>query len=422
MTVTDSPQTEQGAADSVPTGDRYTIISADTHAGGSHKAYREYLDPEFRDDFDAWRGEYRNPYKDLGDNRRLRNWDNEMRNSQQEADGIAAEVIFPNTVPPFFPSFVLFAKPPTEEEYRHRRAGVHAHNRWLVDFCADFPERRAGVGQIFLNNVEDAMEDARWIKEHGLRGGLLLPNIAPDVKYVKPLYDPCYEPLWSLLEELEIPVNVHSGSGNPDYGPYPVSMLLYINEVSFYTERPFVQAVLSGIFERHPRLKFIMTEAGCAWVPPLLERLDGVIRGIRETGATGEIRYGDDHILPKDATEYFAQNCWMGVSQPKEADVAARHAIGIDKFMWGSDYPHDEGTWPYTLENLQARFHDVPESELRLMLAGNAAKMYDFDLDALAPLAARIGPRVEDVAQPIDAIPDKHLDRLSADMDSRAIK
>lgn len=417
MTLTESPST-----DTARSSEHYTIISADTHAGGSHKAYREYLDPEFRDDFDAWRGEYKNPYKDLGDNRRLRNWDNEMRNSQQEADGIAAEVIFPNTVPPFFPSFVLFAKPPTAEEYRHRRAGVQAHNRWLVDFCNEFPERRAGVGQIFLNDVEDAMEDARWIKEHGLRGGLLLPNIAPDVKWVKPLYDPCYEPLWSLLEELEIPVNVHSGSGNPDYGPYPVSMLLYINEVTFYTERPFVQMVLSGVFERHPRLKFVMTEAGCAWVPPLLERLDKVIRGIRETGATGEIRYGDDHILPKDASEYFHQNCWMGVSQPSDADVAARHVIGLDKFMWGSDYPHDEGTWPYTLENLRARFHDVPEDELRLMLAGNAAKLYDFDLEALAPLAERIGPTVAQVAEPIDEIPDKHLERLSSDMDSRAIK
>ena len=422
MTLIDSPQNDTAGSDPLATGDRYTIISADTHAGGSHKAYREYLDPEFLDDFDAWRGEYRNPYKDLGDNRRLRNWDNEMRNSQQESDGIAAEVIFPNTVPPFFPSFVLFAKPPTAEEYRHRRAGVHAHNRWLVDFCNEFPERRAGVGQIFLNDVEDAMEDVRWIKEHGLRGGLLLPNIAPDVKYVKPLYDPCYEPLWSLMEDLEIPVNVHSGSGNPDYGPYPVSMLLYINEVTFYTERPFVQMVLSGVFERHPRLKFIMTEAGCAWVPPLLEKLDRVIRGIRDTGATGEIRYGEDHILPKDASEYFAQNCWMGVSQPTEADVEARHVIGLDKFMWGSDYPHDEGTWPYTRENLRARFHDVPEAEMRQLLAGNAARMYDFDLNALAPLAAQIGPRVDEVAEPIDEIPDKTLERISADMDARAIK
>ena len=48
--------------------DRYTIISADCHAGGSHAAYREYLDPRYHEDFDAWRGKYKNPYKDLGDN------------------------------------------------------------------------------------------------------------------------------------------------------------------------------------------------------------------------------------------------------------------------------------------------------------------------------------------------------------------
>ena len=298
--------------DGVDHDERYTIISADCHAGGSHKAYREYLDPAFLDDFDAWRGKYKNPYKDLGDNRRLRNWDNEMRNGQQEQDGIAGEVVFPNTVPPFFPSFVLFAKPPTDDEYAHRHAGVHAHNRWLVDWCGEFPERRAGVGQIFLNDVDDAIADVRWIKDHGLRGGVLLPNIAPDVKWVKPLYDRCYDPLWEVLQDLEVPVNVHSGTGNPDYGAYPVSMLLYINEVPFYTERPLVQLILSGVFERFPRLKFVMTEAGCAWVPPLLDRLDRVIRGIRETGATGEIRYGEDHVLHRDATEYFHQNVLDG--------------------------------------------------------------------------------------------------------------
>ncbi|MDQ6697713.1 MAG: amidohydrolase [Actinomycetota bacterium] len=415
MTTTEAPPSRTGT-------DRYTIISADCHAGASHAAYREYLDPKFVDDFDAWRGKYKNPYKDLGDNRRLRNWDNEMRNSQQEADGIVGEVVFPNTVPPFFPSFVLFAKPPTDDEYEHRHAGVLAHNRWLVDWCGEFSERRAGVGQIFLNDVDDAIADATWIKDHGLRGGVLLPNIAPDVKWVKPLYDRCYDPLWEVLQDLEIPVNVHSGTGNPDYGAYPVSMLLYITEVMFYTQRPFVQMVLSGVFERFPRLKFVMTEAGCAWVPPLLDGLDKVIRGIRETGATGEIRYGDDQVLSRDATECFAQNCWMGVSQPGPADVRARHKIGIDKFMWGSDYPHDEGTHPFTREHLRSRFHDVPENELRRMLAGNAADLYGFDLDALAPLAATLGPAVAEVATPIDSVPDKQLERLSADMDTRAIK
>lgn len=402
--------------------DHYAIISADCHAGGSHTQYREYLEEKYVPDFDDWRGEYKNPYKDLGDKRKLRNWDNELRNEQQEADGIVGEVVFPNTVPPFFPSFVLFAKPPKPDEYEHRMAGVRAHNRWLADWCSEFPERRAGVGQIFLNDVDDALAEIRWIKENGLRGGVLLPNIPPDASWCKPLYDPIYDPVWELCQDLEVPVTIHGGTGNPDYGPYSVSMLLYITETSFFSQRPLTQFILAGIFERFPRLRFVMTEIGCAWVPPVLERLDQTIRSIRDTGATGEIRYGDDHVLKRDATEYFHQNVWMGVSQPKPADVAARDQIGIDRFMWGSDYPHDEGTHPYTREHLRSRFSDVPVEEVHKMLTLNAAKLYDFDVAALQPLADRVGPTVADVKVPIDDVPDKEIERLSGDMDPKAIK
>ncbi|HZT65103.1 MAG TPA: amidohydrolase family protein [Acidimicrobiales bacterium] len=392
--------------------EHYTIISADCHAGGSHATYREYLDPKFHDDFDAWRGKYKNPFKDLGDQRRYRNWDNEMRNSQQEADGVVGEVIFPNTVPPFFPSFVLFAPPPQPDDYEHRRAGIQAHNRWLVDWCGEFPERRAGMGQIFLNDVDDAIEDVRWIKEHGLRGGVLLPNIPPDVKWLKPLYDPEYDRLWAVCQDLDIPVHIHGGTGAPDYGKYPVAMLLYINEVSFYSQRPFVQLLLSGVFERFPRLKFVMTEQGCAWIPPLLARLDKTLAQIRKTGATGEIRYGPDAILPKSATEYFHQNCWVGVSQPGPDDASARYEIGIDRFMWGSDYPHDEGTHPFTREHLRQLFWDVDPAEMRQILGANAAKLYDFDLKALQPLADKFGPTVEEISRPLDRLPDNPNEAL----------
>src|SRR5205823_2738370 len=133
-------------ADLKPT-DHYPIISADCHAGARHAVYREYLEQKYLDDFDAWREKYRNPYKDLrATDDRIRNWDNEKRNGDQERDHIVGEVIFPNTVPPFFPSFVLFAPQPTPETYEHRLAGLRAHNRWLVDWCGEFPERRAGIG------------------------------------------------------------------------------------------------------------------------------------------------------------------------------------------------------------------------------------------------------------------------------------
>ncbi len=384
---------------------RYTIISADCHAGGSHEQYREYLDHAYVEDFDAWRNKYKNPYRDLHDGGRVRNWDDDRRNGDLEADAQVAEVVFPNTVPPFFPSFVLFAKPPTAEQYEHRLAGIRAHNRWLVDFCGRFPERRAGIGQIFLNDIDDAIADVHFIKDHDLRGGLLLPNIPPDCNWVSPLVDPAYDRLWKVCEDLGVVINVHGGTGAPDYGRFPASPLVFINEVTFYSQRPLVQFIVSGIFERFPNLKFAITETGCNWVPPLLDQLDTMLAGIRATGRTGELAYDTETIPPRSASEYFQRNCWMGVSQPGLSDVAARDRLGADRFMWGSDYPHTEGTGPFTREHLRQVMHDLPESEVRGILAGNAATLYDFDLDALAPLAAEFGPTVGEIATPLTELP-----------------
>jgi len=411
--MTDTAIRPQGNdAENVSGSDHYTIITADTHAGGSHAQYREYLDPKYRDDFDAWRAKYRNPFKDLKDDRRERNWDSERRWREQEADGVVAEVIFPNTVPPFFPSFVLFAQPPKPDEYEHRLAGIRAHNRWMADFVAEAPERRAGIGQIFTNNLDDAIEDLHFIKEHGLRGGVLIPNLAPDVTWLKPIYDPEFDRLWKVIEELEMPINVHGGTGAPDYGKYPVAQLLYINEVGFYSQRPLVQMILSGIFERFPKLKFVITETGGAWIPPLLDRLDQVMARIRDTGATGEIRYPKEIVLPKLASEYFAQNCWVGVSQPGPADAAVLDKIGRDRFMWGSDYPHDEGTYPYTREHLRQVFHGVDTQQMRKILGGNCADLYGFDMKSLAGLAAEFGPTVAELEVPLEKLPDNPNEAL----------
>ena len=393
--------------------DRYTIISADTHCGGSHAQYREYLDPAYRDEFDAWREKYRNPYKDLKDtDLRIRNWDSERRWADQERDGVVAEVLFPNTIPPFFPSFVLFAPPPGPEDYARRRAGIRAHNRWLADFVAEYPARRAGIGQIFLNDVDDAIEDVRWIKDHDLRGGVLIPNIPPDVKWIKPLHHPDYDPLWAVCEDLEVPISSHGGTGTPEYAKIPASAVLMIAEVPFYSQRPFQQLLIGGVFERFPRIKFVMTETGCSWIPPVLRRLDDLLARIRTNKAVGELRFSDDMILPLSATEYFQRNCWVGVSQPTPQDVLAKMQLGGDQFMWGSDYPHDEGTHPFTREHLRQLFHDATEADLRAFLAGNAARLYDFDLNALAPIAAQHGPMVAEITEPLESLPENPNEAL----------
>src|SRR5688500_14099369 len=287
--------------------DRYTIITADSHAGGSHAQYREYLEEKYLEDFDAWRDKYRNPYKDLapGDDRRLRNWDNDMRNGQQEADGIVGEVIFPNTVPPFFPGFVLFAPPPTPKDYEHRLAGIRAHNRWLVDFCEQYPDRRAGIAQVFLNDIDDAIEDATWAKEHGLRGGILIQPVPPDVhEYIRPLNDPEYDRRSAVRQDLDIPVNAHGGVGSPTYPPFKSSTILHIAELSFYTQRPLVCMILSGVFERCPGLKYVLTELGGGWLKDFGRNLDGLIKNVKQ-GSQGELRFTEDMAPARLASEYI---------------------------------------------------------------------------------------------------------------------
>jgi len=80
----------------------YVVITADTHAGASIDAYRPYLEPQWRDEFDAWRAAYKNPSKKHIGGKKNKNWDSAERSADLERDGVVGEVIFPNTVPPFY--------------------------------------------------------------------------------------------------------------------------------------------------------------------------------------------------------------------------------------------------------------------------------------------------------------------------------
>jgi predicted TIM-barrel fold metal-dependent hydrolase len=394
--------------------DHYIVISADTHAGGSHQQYREFLDPKYVADFDAWREKYKNPFKDLKDtDLRIRNWDDDKRDGDMNADGVVGEVNFPNTVPPFFPNFVLFAQPPTADEYEHRHAGIQAHNRWMADYVSRKPEARAGIGQIFLNDVDDAIKDVEWCHENGLRGGVLVGSVPPTCDWIKPLYDPCYDPLWQACQDLGVVVNAHSGTGGPVYQKAPAMPLVHFLEIPFYSQRPLAYMILGGVFERFPNLKFVLTEAGCAWIPDMLAHLDNLMQSIRGNNV-GEMRFDGELVPPRDATDYFHQNCYVGTSQPTPADIRAAVGgpVGIDRVMWGSDYPHEEGTHPFTREHLRQVMGHLEPAQVQQILAGNAAEIYGFDLEALRPAADKFGPTVAEIAQPLTQLPENPIQAL----------
>ena len=85
----------------------------------------------------------------------------------------------------------------------------------------------------------------------------------------------------------------------------------------------------------------------------------------------------------------------------RPSEVPLRDQVGVDRIMWGSDYPHKESSHPYSLEAIRLSFAGVDPAEVQMMLGGNAAELYGFDLDALRPLAQGIGPVVGEVARPL---------------------
>jgi hypothetical protein len=144
------------------------------------------------------------------------------------------------------------------------------------------------------------------------------------------------------------------------------------------------QLMLNGVLDRHPSLKLTMTELRADWAPAILAHL--------------EERFDKERLnLKLRPSEYFARHVGITPSSPRPSEVQLRREIGIDRFMFGTDMPHPEGTWPNTLQWIRHTFHEVPEDELRKILGENAIDWFGLDRDRLSEVASRVGPTPADI-------------------------
>jgi predicted TIM-barrel fold metal-dependent hydrolase len=271
-------------------------------------------------------------------------------------------------------------------------AGAKAHNRWLADLCAHSPERRRGVALVPITADLDAvLAEIRHAKESGL-GGVMIPAMWVDQA---PYHDRRYDPVWALCEDLKMPVATHSGPApRHEYGNH---LGIYVTEVTWWPARPLWFLLWSGVFERFPGLRFGVTEAGCWWLPGLLWFWDRLYLGQKGAEKLGERPFGDAVQMPP--SDYMDRNCFIGASNTKRRELGMRYEIGIGNILWGNDFPHPEGTWPTTREWLRKSFHDIPIEETRRMIGLSTAEVYGFDLDALRPLADKIGVTPDSLGQ-----------------------
>jgi predicted TIM-barrel fold metal-dependent hydrolase len=410
---------------------RYVIISADCHAGPESPVYREFLDPAYRADFDEelkererliaerraqtsstnfvgddefkeeWFGEDEegNSLHEIG----LRGgWDAVTRDKELDADAVCGEVVFPGPDAvtgtmgaPFGAGF----NPVATKSPGHLLAGARAFNRWAAEMCSQSSERRRGlIVAPLLDDLEGVMDEIRRAHGEGLTGGIIIPpRWTGHESYTSHRYDP----VWALCEELSLPVHCHSGPApQEDYGEAPGWITVYGYETIFFTGRPLWFMLLTGVFERFPRLRMAVTEAGSYWVPDMLWRMDMMVsreHGMRKLVGTRDVL----RMLP---SEYFDRNCAIGSSNTRRRELARRYEIGVGNIMWGNDFPHPEGTWPYTRAFLKDRFWDIPIDETAKILGENQAEFYGFDMGALQPIADRIGPTPAELGQTDESV------------------
>jgi predicted TIM-barrel fold metal-dependent hydrolase len=147
------------------------------------------------------------------------------------------------------------------------------------------------------------------------------------------------------------------------------------------------------VARRHPGLKIVFTEQRVEWVPQTLRDLDSLYLS----------DMGPQQTLPKRPSQYWAEHCYLSGSSLAPFEVAVRGQVGLTNLMWGSDYPHTEGTWPYTRLAMRYALCQAPEDDVRHIIGENAIPVYGLDVEALRPVAQRIGPTPEEIATPLEA-------------------
>jgi predicted TIM-barrel fold metal-dependent hydrolase len=381
---------------------RAAIISVDGHVKAPRAAYREYVDPKWRGTFDEWvQGLDGTPDGFVGpDYGEDAQWDPARRVAALEAQGVMAEVLFPNGEP--FEGLLDGAS----DGEQNREANM-AFNRWVLDFCSGVPGRLHAQALVSFDDIDRAVEDITWAKEQGFVG-ILMPGLHPGAKF---FFDPALDPIWAACVDTGLPLSQHGGTGAPTYEPSgPAAFMVLAAEHSFYSGRSLWQLILGGVFDRYPDLKIAFVETETWWIAPMMNMLDQRDRMADDwIDFMESMGFGKPYV--RRPSDYWLTNCYAGISpfhpmQVVASSLGSAHGddeefvLHSDNAMFGVDYPHPESIVPNTIENarLLASMPNVTEADALRVLYENAAEVYHLDLAALQPVLEEVGFDLE--AQP----------------------
>ena len=413
--------------------ERITVVSTDAHVSPPYSVYRDYIDPSYRDRLDDLeaeekiiragsnvnRGSILRPGPEVIDDRGLLTAE-EYRNDSDlkrrlellDGEGIAGETVLAGTSNHAMPFFYEMNTPyPTDV----RAAGTRAYHRWLADFVGESQGRLFGHAySIASPDIQDLVDEVRYVADRGFVS-MEVPGFVPD-PCLPALSSKEFDPFWAACAERGIVLLVHAGWGHrqgmitdaftqliaaieeADGNFDPMKMMAApqndkLREVFASLLEPpsrvLWHLLFGGVFDRHPNLKLSFCEVGAAWIPETLRYLD-------EKLAAEGVK------LQHTVEEYFARHCAVTATAIRLCEVEMRDEIGIDRLMFGADFPHPESTFPNTRQWLAHAFRGVEEDDVRKILGENAIRIFNLDRGPLDEAAARIGPTPAELAAGIE--------------------
>ena len=278
--------------------------------------------------------------------------------NDMETDGIDVGVIYPTI------GLILFSVPDGEL----LSAVFRTYNDWLAEFCSEFPKRLKGIAMVNVDEVELGVKELERCRKMGLAGAMITAYPPEGRGYESPEY----EPLWAVAEDLEMPLSLHAATNRGPMFSAGFTKLSYLINMDYWVRISVADMILSGIFERHPRLQVGAVEYELSWIPHFLERMD---YGYAQRPLADTQHRLEENMLPSD---YFHRNVFVGFQEDARG-IKDRHVIGVDNLLWGSDYPHQESTFPRSQEILEEILSECTGEEKARIAGGNAARIYHLD-------------------------------------------
>jgi predicted TIM-barrel fold metal-dependent hydrolase len=288
-------------------------------------------------------------------------WEPAARLRDQDVDGVQAEILFSSAVRQLYSI--------TDEPFQ--RAIFRSYNAWLQEFCSYNPNRLLGLAILSILNIEHTVTDIDEYAKRGFRG-VQIPTRIRDSGY----YEPKYEPMWAALEETGMIVNVHTSAtqgiarkhyeGPRDVDPKKQSLGLANKQAP--AQQFLGNLILSGVFDRHPKLKVVCAEFDVGWVANLVQQVDYWFG----RASTYDAERNINKLAP---SAYFKTNAFF-TYQDDRAGVLTTPVFGADNFLWASDYPHGVTTWPNSQATVDRNCAGIDPAVKRKLNRENVAKLY----------------------------------------------